>query len=308
MLFQYDDPPEVQAGVADQELTETTVLVTGSTSGIGRVAATAFGRLGAEVLVHGRNEEAGAAVVDAIESTAGTARFLQADFEDPDAVSGLAETISAEYDQLDVLCNNAGGYFAETEETVLGVDRSFHINHLAPYQLTAELLPVLRDGSRVVTTSSIAHRGTVLELDQLLELTGLEPSAAYCRSKLANVQFSNELARRLANADRDVLSNSFHPGIIPGSEFARSFPGFTGSMWQFLENAPFMETVEQGAANMLYLGLSEEVSETTGKYFARCREHRASPDARDVEKMRALWERSAKLLDISEPLAEYGDD
>jgi NAD(P)-dependent dehydrogenase (short-subunit alcohol dehydrogenase family) len=302
-MFNFDEPPAAQAGVTDVDLSGTTVLITGSTSGIGRVAATAVGELGAEVVVHGRDEAAGAEVVDAIEQSDGTAQFIQADFEHPEEVSELAEAIREEYDSLDVLCNNAGGLFQDTGPTDLGVDRAFHINHLAPYQLTAELLPVLENGSRVITTSSFAHRGTTLNLDTLLDLTGLSPMAAYCRSKLANVQFANELARRLEADDRDVTSNSLHPGVIPGSEFGRAFPGFTTELWQLFDQSPFLDSVEDGAATIVYLAASPKVAETTGSYFARCDERRAAPQARDETAQQTLWERSAEILDMDEPLA-----
>lgn len=306
-MFGFSRPPEAQAKVADVDCSEKTVLVTGSTSGIGRAAAQSFGRLGAHVIVHGRDTEAGEEAVSEIESTAGSAEFMRADFAEPHQVTELAEEVDDAVDTLDVLCNNAGGLFESTDPTSLGVDPAFHINHLAPYQLTAELLDTLGSGSRVITTASLAHRGTTLNLDELMDLTGLSSVAAYCRSKLANVQFAAELGRRLAAADREVTSNSFHPGVIPGSEFGRAFPGLSSELFQLFDQSPFTESVEEGAATLVYLAVSDEVAETTGKYFARRRENRPSPDARDRRAQRALWERSADILDIDEPLAEYAE-
>ncbi|MXR50794.1 SDR family NAD(P)-dependent oxidoreductase [Halovenus sp. WSH3] len=306
-MFGFDRPPEEQAKVADADCSDLTVLVTGSTSGIGRVGARSLGRLGAHVIVHGRDTEAGREAVDEIDATDGTAEFIRADFTDPDEISALADGVRESVDRLDVLCNNAGGLFQTTEPTELGVDPAFQVNHLAPYQLTAELLDTLGPGSRVVTTSSLAHRGTTLNLDELLAVTGLSTVAAYCRSKLANVQFAAELARRLAAADRAVTSNSFHPGVIPGSEFGRAFPGVSTELWQLFDQSPFTESVEEGAATMVYLAVSEDVAETTGAYFARRREHRPSAAARDRETQRRLWERSAQILGIEEPLAAYAD-
>jgi NAD(P)-dependent dehydrogenase (short-subunit alcohol dehydrogenase family) len=302
-MFDFDEPPAEQASVTDVDMTGKSVLITGSTSGIGRTAATTLGDLGAEVIVHGRDESAGEEVVSQIEDGKGTAQFIRADFEHPEEVSELAEAIREQFDSLDVLCNNAGGLFQDTGPTDLGVDRAFHINHLAPYQLTAELLPVLDDGSRVITTASVAHRGTTLNLDTLLDLTGLSPIAAYCRSKLANVQFANELARRVDGAGRNVTSNSFHPGVIPGSEFGRAFPGFTTELWQLFDQSPFLDSVEDGAATIVYLAASPEVAEQTGSYFARCDKRRASPQARDEDAQQRLWKRSAEILDMEEPLA-----
>ncbi len=306
-MFGFSRPPEAQAKVADVDCSEKTVLVTGSTSGIGRAAAQSFGRLGAHVLVHGRDTEAGAEVVDEIDSSDGTAEFLRADFIEPQQVTELAEAVDDAVETLDVLCNNAGGLFETTDPTSLGVDPAFHINHLAPYQLTGELLDTLGPGGRVITTASLAHRGTTLNLDELMDVVGLSTAAAYARSKLANVQFAAELGRRLAAADRDVTSNAFHPGVIPGSEFGRAFPGASSELFQLLGRSPLTESVEEGAATLVYLGVSAEVAETTGTYFARRRENRPSPDARDRTAQRALWERSAELLDIEEPLSAYAE-
>ena len=219
-MFGSEKPPELKAGIEDVDISGQTALVTGSTSGLGREAALALGRLGADVIVHGRDEAAGERVVEDIKAVGADGRFVAADFERPADVSALAETVRSEVDELDILCNNAGGLFQDNGETELGVERTFHINHLSPYQLTAELLPAFGDGARIVTTASVGHRIATLNLDRLAELTGLSPWAAYCRSKLANVLFSNELARRLVAAGRNVTSNSLHPGIVPGcSEF-----------------------------------------------------------------------------------------
>lgn len=297
--------PERQAGVSDVDLSGQTVLVTGSTSGIGRVAAVALGRLGARVLVHGRDRERGEAVVADIDETAGTARFLRADFTDPDAVAGLAADVRDAVDSVDVLCNNAGGFFRDREQTALGVDRAFHINHLAHFQLTADLLDAMPADGRVVVTSSVAHRVGTLDIDRLLDLSGLSPVGAYCRSKLANIQFTRELAARLQRADRDVTANAFHPGIVPGSGFGRALPGPVSELFDLFAAAPVAETVEDGAATLVYLAASPAVADTTGSYFARCREIRPAPPARDDRAARDLWTRSADILDIEEPLAAH---
>jgi NAD(P)-dependent dehydrogenase (short-subunit alcohol dehydrogenase family) len=303
-MFGIERDPEVKAGVEDVDLTGTTVLVTGSTSGVGRSAAMALARLGADLIVHGRKHDKGEATVEELESIGADAQFVSADFADTEEVSHLAATVEGSVDELDVLCNNAGGLFDPDEETDLGVEETFHINHLSPYQLTAELLPTLSSGARVVTTSSIGHRLATLEFDDLAEVTGLSDWSAYCRSKLANLQFSNELARRLVASGRDVTSNALHPGIVPGSEFSRALPAPAQLVGRIAGEFPTTDSVEDGAATIVYLAAAGEVEGVTGKYFARCRERRPASEAMDVEAQRELWERSAELLGIDEPLAD----
>ena len=303
-MFGSEADPEAKAGIEDVDLSGRTALVTGSTSGLGREAALALGRLGADVVVHGRDEAAGERVVKDLAEVGADARFVAADFERPDDVSALAETVRSEVNELDVLCNNAGGLFQDNSETELGVERTFHINHLSPYQLTAELLPAFGDGARVVTTASVGHRVATLNLDRLAELTGLSPWAAYCRSKLSNVLFANELARRLVAADRNVTSNSLHPGIVPGSEFSRALPAPAPQIGELVGEFPTTDSVEDGAATIVYLAAGPDIEGVTGKYFARCHERRPAPDATDAEAQRELWTRSADLLGIEEPLAD----
>lgn len=303
-MFGMERDPEVKAGVEDVDLTGKTVLVTGSTSGVGRTAALALGRLGADLIVHGRKHDKGEATVEELEAIGAEAQFVSADFASTEEVSYLAETVEESVDQLDILCNNAGGLFDPSETTELGVEKTFHINHLSPYQLTAELLETLAPGGRVVTTSSIGHRIATLNLDNLAAVTGLSDWAAYCRSKLANLHFSNELARRLVVEGRDVTSNALHPGIIPGSEFSRALPEPAQLVGRIAGEFPITDSVEDGAGTIVYLAASEELKGVTGKYFARCRERRPASEAMDVETQKDLWEKSSDLLDIEEPLAD----
>ena len=297
------DRPELIADVADVDCTGRTALVTGSTSGIGRVAAEALGRLGADVFVHGRNEEAGRAVAATIEAShpAATGRFLRTDFADVGAVRDLAATVTEETDELDLLFNNAGGLFREGRLTDLGVEYTFHVNHLAPYLLTTELLGHLAPDARVVTTASAAHQGATLDLDRITE-----PDAgmgAYSHSKLANVLFAAELARRLEAAGRDVISNSLHPGAIPGSGFTRFLPGPVSRLTGALGALPMVASVEDGAAELLAVGLSPRLADISGRYFADQSPATPSQAAQDPEAARRLWARSAELLEIEEPLA-----
>jgi len=298
--------PEERAGVADTDCAGTQALVTGSTSGIGRAAALALGRLGADVVVHGRDREAGEAVVADIERAGARARFVAADFADATDVRNLATTVRAETDGLDLLLNNAGGLFRRPGTTDLGAERTFHVNHLSPYLLTAELLDHLRPGARVVTTASAAHRGSSLDLDRATRSGGFSGFGAYGHSKLANVLFAAELARRLEAAGRSVTSNSVHPGAIPGSGFSRFLPGPLPRVVKATGALPWATDVEDGAAELLFVALSERTADVSGRYFADQEPTQPSEAARDREDARRLWTHSAELLGIDEPLAAHG--
>jgi NAD(P)-dependent dehydrogenase (short-subunit alcohol dehydrogenase family) len=296
------DTPEAIAGVADVDRIGDVALVTGSTSGIGRAAALALGRLGADVIVHGRDPDAGAAVVDELASVGADGTFLRADFADVDAVRELAETVRAETDGVDVLVNNAGGLFRDGRLTDLGVEYTFHVNHLAPFLLTTSLLDHLNDGARVVTTASAAHRGTSLNLDRVTTVKNHSGTWAYSHSKLANVLFGSELARRLDAADRDVTSNSLHPGAIPGSGFSRFLPGPLPELIRLFDAIPGVTSVADGAAAILFVALSPRTADLNGRYFTGQESVQPADAARDEDAARRLWTYSADVLDIEEPL------
>ncbi|MFO7834781.1 MAG: SDR family NAD(P)-dependent oxidoreductase [Halohasta sp.] len=296
--------PEQLAGVADVDLADKRALVTGSTSGIGRETALALGRLGADVMVHGRDAAAGEVVVDELTAMGREATFQRADYASVDDVRALAAAVGEWTDDLDVLCNNAGGLFRDGRLTDLGVEYTFHVNHLSPYLLTAGLLPTLADDARIVTTSSGAHRGVDIEFESIRSVNDYSGFRAYQRSKLANILFSNELARRLDRADRAIISNSFHPGAIPGSGFARFLPGPLPRLFSALGRLPMATTVEEGAATAVYLAAAPQADGVSGQYFTDCEPTEPSSAARDRTTQRRLWAESATLLGIDEPLAD----
>jgi hypothetical protein len=299
--------PETRAGVADVDLSGTTVLVTGSTSGIGRAAALSLGRLGATVFVHGRDETAGDAVVSDLRGEGVDARFYRADFASVADVRTLAATVREETEALDVLVNNAGGVFRRGRLTDVGVEYTFHVNHLAPYLLTAALLDHLSPGGRVVTTASEAHRGASLDLDAVESVDGYSAFAAYGRSKLANVQFALELARRLDATDRELTSTTVHPGAIPGSDFGRFLPGPLPAAMKLLGRFPLVTSVEDGAAALVNLAASPALAGVSGRYFDQQRRRTPSAAARDPAAGRELWGRSADLLGVDPPLEDAVD-
>ena len=296
--------PETLAHVADADCSGQTVLVTGSTNGIGRAAALALGRLGADVFVHGRDPAAGAAVVDELTRLGVRATFEAADFADPDAVDALAASVRSWCDGLDLLLNNAGGLFRESRLVGPDVEVTFQVNHLAPYLLTARLLGHLREGARVVTTASDAHRGSTLALDRVQGGDRLAGMRAYGHSKLANVLFAAELARRLDAAGRAITSNSVHPGFVPGSRFGRFLPGPLSTLFRGLGVIPGTASVADGAAELLHVAVSGEGGDVSGRYFSGQQPVRPSDAARDRDAAARLWTFSAEVLGIDEPLAD----
>lgn len=296
--------PESLAGVAAVDCSGQTALVTGSTNGIGRAVALALGRLGADVFVHGRDRDAGAAVVDELTGMGVRATFQAADFTDPDAVHDLADAVHEWCDGLDLLLNNAGGLFQNTTLVGPGVEITFYVNHLATYLLTADLLDHLTETARIVTTASAAHRGATLTLDRVQGDNPLSGMNAYSHSKLANVLFASELARRLDARGQTITSNSVHPGFIPGSGFWRFMPGPLSFLFRALGMMPGTSTVDDGAAELLVPALAPETTDVSGRYFTGQEPVSPSDAARDRDAAARLWRESAEILGIEEPLAD----
>jgi hypothetical protein len=298
--------PEDVADVEWSNLSGKRAVVTGSTSGIGLETALALGRLGADIVVHGRDRKAGEEVVERARNDDAEAEFVRADFENPDEVHELAREVESG-GGIDVLVNNAGGVFSGRRTTSLGVEPAFHVNHLAHYQLTAELVGSLSagEGVRVVTVSSIEHRFAGFDFEAV-EKPGRLPYVsalrAYQRSKLANVLFARELARRSERVGAGILSNSLHPGWVPGTGMNRSLPYPVSSVARFFRYSPFATSVNEASHAVLRLVASEDTNDVSGKHFAGREMREPSEAARNVENQRKLWEKSAQLLGIEEPL------
>jgi len=269
------------------------VLVTGATSGVGLETARALARAGAEVIVVGRNPEKTKAVVADLKATTGnhTVSFLLADLSSMAQVRKLAADFLAQFDRLDVLVNNAGLVNPTREVTAEGYEVTFATNHLAYFLLTNLLLPALQKAapSRVVCVSSEAHRQAKLDFDDLMT-ERYSAFKAYGRSKLANILFVRELARRLAGTG--VTANAVHPGVV-ASNFVAGKPGLWGALGRMI--GVFMISNEEGAKTSVYLATASEVEGVTGKYFAKGREKTPSKAAQDDEAARRLWEASEQL-------------
>ncbi|HXX30678.1 MAG TPA: SDR family oxidoreductase [Myxococcaceae bacterium] len=273
-------------------------LLTGATTGIGRAAAEGLARTGLTLVLAGRDAARTEAAVEGVRRASGNDRVegLVADLSLGSEVRRLAAEFRARHRRLDVLVNNAGAIFTRREETAEGREKTLALNHLAYFLLTRELLDLLlaTAPARVVNVASEAHRGTRLDFDDLDSRRRYSGLGVYGRSKLMNLLFTAELARRLEG--KAVTANALHPGVV-ATGFGGNTPGLFRTLVRIAQ--PFMLSPEKGARTLVYLATSPEVEGVSGKYFYRCREMRPSPAARDPESARRLWELSEQLVSAS---------
>ena len=269
------------------------ILITGATSGIGQAAAQALAAQGHEILIVGRNPAKTEGVAKQIrEQTSNQAvHFLLADFSDLEQIRHLAEQVKTQFPKLDVLVNNAGAYFNRRQRMSGGVEKTFFVNHLAPFLLTNLLLDHLQNPARIINVASDAHQYGQLDLNDLNFEKSYFGFAAYARSKLANILFTYELARRLAGSG--VTVNALHPGGVATNIFSTDFSLF-GPLIKGVVSL-FTLTPTQGADNTIYLASAPEVEGVTGKYFVKREAVVSSALSNDKELAKRLWEVSEKL-------------
>jgi NAD(P)-dependent dehydrogenase (short-subunit alcohol dehydrogenase family) len=269
----------------------TVVVLTGATRGIGRAAALELARRGAEVLLVGRDPERVRLVAQEAARAGGDGRVRGhvCDLSLMSNVRVLADEIRERHKHVDVLANNAGALFASRKETSEGLERTFALNHLAPFLLTN----LLRDrlaGGRVVTTASGAHQSGHLDLSDLQSEKSYSPRV-YGTSKLCNVLFTRELAKRAP----ELRANCFHPGVVR-TGFAKNEPG----IWKVIATlgAPFLRSPERGARSLVWLALSDDAAALTGEYIVDEKVAPPSAQALDDTLARGLWEQSAQLVGL----------
>ena len=271
----------------------TVVVLTGATRGIGRAGAIELAREGAEVVLVGRDPER-VKVVARQARAAGVGAPVHehvADLTLMAEVRALADEIGERYEQIDVLANNAGALFASRKETSEGLEQTFALNHLAPFLLTN----LLRDrlaGGRVVTTASDAHEGGRLDLDDLQSEDSYAAMRVYGTSKLCNILFTRELAKRAP----ELHANCFHPGVVR-TGFGKNENG----IWKALTTlgAPFFRSPQSGARSLVWLALSEDAAALTGEYVVDEKVQAPSAQAQDDALAEGLWERSSELVGLS---------
>jgi NAD(P)-dependent dehydrogenase (short-subunit alcohol dehydrogenase family) len=265
-----------------------TVLVTGANQGIGKATALALAQRGARVVMVARNADKGRAAAADIEAATGSksVELMVADLSSQAQVRRLAADFKARHDRLDVLVNNAGVVVPTRRATVDGFEETFAINHLAYFLLTRELLDVLLASApaRVVNVSSAAHRAARMQWGDLQFASRYNQWRAYGQSKLANVLFTYELARRVD--PHKVTVNALHPGVI-ASGFGQTYGGATAFFVRLAR--PFFASTEEGARTSVYLASSPEVEGVTGKYFSKCTPTASNAVSYCTASQRKLW-------------------
>lgn len=279
------------------------ILITGATNGIGLEASVELARRGARVVMVGRNPRRTEAAVADVMARSGAAEVshLLCDFSSQADIRRFAGEVKTLLDRLDVLVNNAGGVNKKRSVTIDGIETTFAVNHLGYFLLTNLLLDLLVRSApaRIVSVASVGHRKGTLDFSDLGYERGYRIMRAYTRSKLANVLFAAELARRLAGTG--VTSNSVHPGSVATNIWSGAPLWAKPIIHLFLR--PSFLTVEEGAATIVQLVASPELEGVTGKYFEKGKPVEPAPLARDEALAERLWEVSAGMVGLPATVA-----
>ncbi|HLH87293.1 MAG TPA: SDR family NAD(P)-dependent oxidoreductase [Xanthobacteraceae bacterium] len=274
-------------------------VITGATSGIGEVAAIDLARQGARLVLIARDSARGEATLTRLRAAGPGAahRIHYADLARVAEMKRVAAEIAAAEPRIDLLVNNAGALFTRRQVSPDGLEMHFAVNHVAYFVVTQMLRDrlVAAAPARVVSTASAAHYGAKLDLDDLQFARGYGGMQAYQRSKLFNVMWTRELARRLAGTG--VTANCFHPGFV-----ATRYGDNAGGLLSYGVRAAkmlFAISSEKGARTLVYLATSPEVTGVTGRYFTRCREKTPSAAAQDDAAARRLWDETARLVGMT---------
>ena len=274
-----------------------TCLITGATDGIGKEAAIELAKKGCNLILIGRSKEKGEKVVEQIRKVADSyvdIDYFTADLMLMKEVSRIADEVSRKYPKVDVLLNNVGAYFAFRDVTEEGFERTFALNHLGYFLMTKKLLPLVEksDYKRIVNVSSSAHYGIDFEFDNMNGEKKYSGFDTYKKSKLANVMFTYELAKRVK--DKGITANCLHPGFV-----STNFGKNNNFLWRnFIRVAMWLTAinVKEGAKTSIHLVCSDEVKGVTGKFFADCKIKKGSSKARSEENNKKLWDLSEEFV------------
>ena len=278
-----------------------TCIITGATAGIGLATAARLGALGARLVLVGRNRDKGETALARLRATVPSiaAQMHYADLSRPDDVLRLADALLYAAPRIDVLLNNAGAIYARRETTPDGLELTFALNHMGYFRLTALLCERLvgSEPARVVNVASEAHRGAQLDFEELQCSRRYNGWRTYQQSKLANILFTRELARRLEGTG--VTANCLHPGFV-----ASGFGDNNRGIWRFgiaIGKLIAAIPVERGAETSAYVASSPELDGVSGRYFDKCHEREPDAPAQDDRAAARLWAESERLAGLKLP-------
>ncbi len=284
------------------DMTSQTVLISGATAGIGLETARGLAKMGAHVVIIGRSQNKTIDVVADLKRTTGNENieYLLADLALMSEVRRVAADFKAKYDRLDVLVNNVGAIFNSRKVSSEGIEMTWALNHLGYFVLTQELLDVLKASApaRIVNVSSDAHRSGKIRWDDPEMSKKFSVFPAYSQSKLANIMFTFELARRLEGTG--VIANVLHPGLVASNFAVTNNPGIFNKVVRRVLNL-FSISSEEGAQTSIYLASSPKAADITGEYFVKSKIVQPIDAAKDVSAQQRLWELTEARLAQLQP-------
>ena len=270
-----------------------TAIVTGANSGMGMATVEALSDMGARVIMLCRSEKRGREALEKLNSEkTRDLDLILCDLGDYSSIRAFVSTVKSKYDHIDIMVNNAGFISLDRQETKEGLERQFGINHIGHFLLTTSLLDLMSEGSRIVVVASGAHKTGKIHFDDINLHKGFNVFKAYSQSKLANVLFTRELARRLKG--RGITVNCCHPGAVATNIGIDRETGFGKTVTRLLK--PFFQTPAQGARTAIFLASDDSVADVSGEYFYKCRVARSSKRSKDMELAKELFEFSERLI------------
>ena len=276
------------------DLKGKTTIITGATSGIGKVTALAIARDGAHLVLPVRNMEKGEVLKAEIISETGnkSVELMLCDLASMDSIRSFAKEFMAKYDRLHLLVNNAGLWESKRKESADGIEMNFAVNHLAPFLMTHLLLDIIKKSApaRIINVSSTAHKYAKMNFDDLEGKKGWSSMKSYAQSKLANIFFTRKLARELEGTG--ITVNCLHPGVVSTHLFDK-MPRFFRRIFGL-----FMISSEKGAETSIFLATSPEVDEVSGVYFKKKKMAKTTRHAEDMKAADMLWEVSKEYCGL----------
>lgn len=281
--------------ISKSEMRNKNVLITGSTSGIGRKAAIALGEAGCNLYVHGRNKERGRSLVKKLRNDIGTkAHFFRADFSNLNETRSLPARVKDEVDHIDILVNNAGGFFRH-DSKVSEFEYTFVVNHLSPLIVSLRMLPLLRksDNPKIIFTASDAHRFIENSISYSAVNSKTNNWRSYCRSKSFNIMSGRILDRKLEN----INVCSLHPGAIPSSGFYRNLPLPISKIGKIVDYIPIGTSTYEGAGMILY-AINNKKDDINGTYYSDFSIEKPSSIVQDRNNQEKLWNISTNAMSL----------